>query len=142
VFEGEENQVNDLIEAANGVKISYEQLVIRMSYVLGDSNVSKFFIDKIYEKKKFDKSLDNKLSLSELIEEYLFAWEVAQATQIKKAIKKLKSLNDSQSIYKEILVSLQLSSKNIIVEYPAIPEAVTLSSLKKYFFSIHQPSLL
>ena len=51
-------------------------LIIRMSYVLGDLNVSKFFIDKIYEKKKFQKSED-KLSLSQLIEEYLFAWEVA-----------------------------------------------------------------
>jgi len=58
------------------VKISNEMLIIRMSYVLGDLNVSKFFIDKIYEKKKFQKSED-KLSLSQLIEEYLFAWEVA-----------------------------------------------------------------
>ena len=58
------------------MKISNEMLIIRMSYVLGDLNVSKFFIDKIYEKKKFQKSED-KLSLSQLIEEYLFAWEVA-----------------------------------------------------------------
>ena len=58
------------------MKISNEMLIIRMSYVLGDLNVSKFFIDKIYEKKKFKKSED-KLSLSQLIEEYLFAWEVA-----------------------------------------------------------------
>ena len=58
------------------MKISNEMLIIRMSYVLGDLNVSRFFIDKIYEKKKFQKSED-KLSLSQLIEEYLFAWEVA-----------------------------------------------------------------
>ena len=74
------------------------------------------------------------MNLCELIEEYLFAWELAHANQIKKIMKNLKAKNDNHTIYSEILMSLRMSSKNTSMEYPPIPEVVTLSSLKKYFF--------
>ena len=74
------------------------------------------------------------MNLCELIEEYLFAWELAHANQIKKIMKNLKAKNDNHTIYSEILMSLRMSSKNTSKEYPPIPEVVTLSSLKKYFF--------
>ena len=48
VFEDDENQGHDLIDAANEIKLTHDRLVFGMSYVIGDINLAKFFIDKMF----------------------------------------------------------------------------------------------
>ena len=43
-----EDEGHDLIEAANEIKLNHDRLVFGMSYVIGDINLAKFFIDKMF----------------------------------------------------------------------------------------------